>query len=458
MNFKLRFALLFTSFVAAILLVACTSIYFLYATYREEDYYSRVQSEGNDLYEIYTNLKQQSASVTQDDVLSLHRIELVNEQLFILDSTGATVFYIGGNGQERNKIPLVNLNTVKSKNVLRFADSLGNQVVVNYKEAQRQFLLVMAYDRVGLRKVSTMRLILAGVFGGSLLLTAIMAFLFVQQAIKPIVELSNQMQRTNELNLSERIWVRPAKDEINAIARNFNAMLERIRKAFEFRKSFVQHTSHELRTPLAVMLSQTEAALNSNYDVEGYRNVLMSLKEDQQHLIELTNSLLLISQNEQMEFMDEWPYVRIDELLYDTVAYFNKSFPDAKTAIAFETMPEDDAELLVKGNEALLKAAFINLMKNAYLYSDDQAVSIRLITDNQKVRIKFQNKGNQLSPEEAEKMMIPFFRGTNVGKKKGFGLGLAIINRIIQIHKGELAYKALDDNLNNFVVVLPVKG
>lgn len=456
MNFKLRFALLFTSFVAVILLIACTSIYFLYATYREEDYYSRVQSEGNDLFEIYNNLKQKSPTVTQDDVLSLHRIELVNEQLFILDTAGSIQFKLGG--QASFQMPMVNLATVKARKSIRYADLAGNQIVMSYKPMQQQFLIVSAFDRVGLRKVSTMRLILAGVFGGSLLLTAIMAFLFVQQAIKPIVELSNQMQRTNELNLSERIWVRPAKDEINAIARNFNAMLERIRKAFEFRKSFVQHTSHELRTPLAVMLSQTEAALNSNYDVEGYRNVLMSLKEDQQHLIELTNSLLLISQNEQMEFMDEWPFIRIDELLYDTVAYFNQSFPDAKTAISFETMPEEDAELMVKGNEALLKAAFLNLIKNAYLYSDDQAVNIRLITDNQKVSIKFQNKGNQLSPEEAEKMMIPFFRGTNVGKKKGFGLGLAIINRIIQIHKGELGYKALEGNLNNFVVVLPVKG
>jgi hypothetical protein len=193
-----------------------------------------------------------------------------------------------------------------------------------------------------------------------------MSFLFVGQAIKPIVELSNQMKRTNELNLSERILVKPAKDEINTIAQNFNAMLERLKNAFEFRKSYVHQTSHELRTPLAVMLSQTEAALNSNYDAAGYRKVLMSLKEDQQHLIELTNALLLISQNEQIEFMDEWPYLRIDELLFDTVAYFNKNFPDVKTAIAFDTMPLDDAELMVKGNESLLKAAFMNLLKNKF--------------------------------------------------------------------------------------------
>lgn len=159
-----------------------------------------------------------------------------------------------------------------------------------------------------------------------------------------------------------------------------------------------------------------------------------------------------------MEFMDEWPYLRIDELLFDTVAYFNKSFPDAKTTFSFDNLPSDDEQLMVKGNESLLRAAFMNLMKNAYLYSEDKSVNILLITDNKTVRIKFQNKGDQLSEEEAEKMMIPFFRGNNVGKKKGFGLGLAIINRIIIIHKGSLTYKAIDANMNRFIVVLPVKS
>ena len=92
MNLKLRFALLFTSFVAAILLIACTGIYFLYSTYREDDYYNRVQSEGNDLYDIYSNLKQKSPVVQQEDILRVHRIALVNERLYVLDSTGSLIF------------------------------------------------------------------------------------------------------------------------------------------------------------------------------------------------------------------------------------------------------------------------------------------------------------------------------------------------------------------------------
>ena len=128
MNLKLRFALLFTSFVAAILLIACTSIYFLYSTYREEDYYSRVQSEGDDLYEIYTNLKSKSSLVTQEQVFALHRIELVNERLYILDSMGKLEFIIGENSPMT--LPNFNLKVLKTKGVQKFTNQNEYQIVV----------------------------------------------------------------------------------------------------------------------------------------------------------------------------------------------------------------------------------------------------------------------------------------------------------------------------------------
>ncbi len=454
MNLKLRFALLFTSFVAGILLITCTSIYFLYASYREEDYYNRVELEGEDLYKIYQSLSMKNPIVKQKDVLEVHRIALINERLFVLDSNLSLTFSLGV--ASAVNIPQIDYAKVRKKGKLKLTDAAQNQIVAIYKPEQNAYLITEAFDRVGLKKVYTMSIILLGVFAGSLLLTAVISFLFVKQAIKPIVELSDQMQRTNVFNLSERITVKPARDEINAIAKNFNAMLERIRTGFEFRKSFVQQSSHELRTPLAVMLSQTEAALNSVNDVEGYRKVLLSLKEDQQHLIELTNALLQISQNEQLEFVDNWPSLRVDELLYDTVAYFNKSFPDGKIDISYDHLPDDDRELMVKGNESLLRSAFINLIKNAYLYSVDKAVQIIIYTGNEQLSIVFQNKGKQLKPDEVVKMFLPFFRGANAESKKGFGLGLAIIERIIQIHKGKLSYTAEGENLNQFSVEFPV--
>ena len=187
---------------------------------------------------------------------------------------------------------------------------------------------------------------------------------------------------------------------------------------------------------------------------QDYKELLISLKEEQQELIELTNSLLLISQYEQMGFAQEWPQLRIDEILYETVSNANRMFPGLTVNLAFTTLPENDSDFIIQGNESLLKSAFINLLKNAYLYSIDQKVDVNLESVGNEVRVYIESVGPQLQPDEVEKIMVPFYRGQNALKSKGFGLGLAIIDRIITIHKGKISYAALANNINCFTITL----
>jgi signal transduction histidine kinase len=260
----------------------------------------------------------------------------------------------------------------------------------------------------------------------------------VRAAVRPLKDLALQMEKTTVQNLTERVDETEAKDEINAIAKNFNAMLERLSKAFEFQKSFVYHASHELRTPLATMLSQTEAALNKNMTDTECKKTLVSLKEEQQEMIELTNSLLLISQFEHMGYVEDWPKLRIDEVIYETVSLSKKIFPDLEVNITFASLPEDDDDFVTRGNETLLKSAFSNLVKNAYTYSVDQKVHVTLDADGKTIFVHIDNAGTQLPSDEKESIMVPFFRGGNALTTKGYGLGLSMVYRFISIHKGTL--------------------
>jgi signal transduction histidine kinase len=103
-------------------------------------------------------------------------------------------------------------------------------------------------------------------------------------------------------------------------------MIERLKQTFEYQSVFVNHASHELRTPLAVMLSQTEAALNNQLNEVELRKVLLSLKDDQQGIIELTNSLLLLSQYEKNDDRLGWENIRLDELVYECITIAKKCF------------------------------------------------------------------------------------------------------------------------------------
>jgi signal transduction histidine kinase len=266
------------------------------------------------------------------------------------------------------------------------------------------------------------------------------------------VKLSEQINSISESNLTQRVRISRNNDELTLIARNFNEMLNRLEKAFTVQKSFVHHASHELRTPLASMLAQTELALREDRDTEGYKRVLESLKEDQQGLIDLTNSLLSLSQYEKIAAAGDWPPVRVDEILYETVEAARKMFKDINVNIGFREVPEDEDLLCVRANDALLKSAFLNLIKNAYRYSNDRKVAIFISANDDQVLITVENNGRQIPEEERSRLFIPFFRGQNAMGQKGFGLGLSIVNRIIHLHVGTVHYEAEGTDLNRFVV------
>jgi signal transduction histidine kinase len=453
MNLKLRFALLFTLFVAIILLVSSITIYVLFSAYRKEDYYRRVAREGVEVHNLFISLAQEDGKIANKLIKGIHDKALYYERLFILDSSGAVVFRFSDT-LHTPFLP-VSLEKIREIKTYKYNSSNKDEGVALYITETHSYIIVSGYDRNGYSKLANLKLILISIFFGSVLLAAFVSSVFVRQAVKPLKNLGLQMKKTTVQNLIERIEVPKAKDEINEIARNFNAMLERLKQAFDFQKSFVHHASHELRTPLATMLSQTESALSRDMSQEEYKKLLHSLHDEQVEMIDLTNSLLLISQYDEMNNAHDLPYIRIDEVLYETMSQAKRMFPGLIANIRFNIMPDnDDHDFTIRGNETLLKSAFSNLLKNAYMYSVDQKVNIILEPGGETIMVHFDNKGTQLPADEKENIMAPFFRGGNALKTKGHGLGLSIVYRSVSIHKGTVTYTPISNDINRFTITL----
>ena len=149
----------------------------------------------------------------------------------------------------------------------------------------------------------------------------------------------------------------------------------------------MQQASHELRTPLTSMLAQTEAAIDKDLSSRESNAILRSLKEDQQHLIELTNSLLLLSKYEKLPALTELAVIRVDETLYEAIDTIKLLFPDCSILVNFTTLPDNDSFLTVLGNEVLLRSALQNLVKNACFYSDDNHVAINIDANGAGIKI-----------------------------------------------------------------------
>jgi signal transduction histidine kinase len=454
MSIKLRFALIFSGFVAIMLAVSSISIYVLYSNFRETEFYNRVKSEGNIFHNYVYEIKDPKQAAMAKMLSGIYTNSVFDEKLVVIDSSGKVL-----NKLPENLEPTFNqalLNEIKFKKEIRY-ETDNYQTVGIYNTRTKYYTIASGFDISGYRKLQNLEIILAIVFFMGMLVTALFSFFFVQQAFKPLLALNKQIKRTTISNLKDRLMVVDNFPEINQIANSYNAMLERLSKAFEFQKSFVQHASHELRTPLAIMLSQTESAINKKMTEPDIHNLLVSLKEDQHGMIDLTNSLLLLSQYEQLGYQKDWPLTRVDEAVVEAASQVMQMFPDAMIHIGFKVIPESDEAFFVIGNESLLKSVFINLSKNAYLYASDKKVDILMETSKGKIKVQVVNNGATLSDEDSSQVMQPFYRGKNAlnANTKGFGLGLSIVTRILFAHHGLVEYDAPTPNTNRFTVILP---
>lgn len=450
MNIKVRFAFWFTIFVSVVLFISSLIIYILYSNFRAKEFYSRLSKEGISTHELFFDKKINNTNLNVRELEKDNEFALINLGIIIFDSSKKKVYnypdtFYQNIGQQKFKQAFLNKEVKLLEN--------SKEACFQYFDESGYYVYVSALDKYGVRKLNNIKLILVGVLLGGIVLSAIVSFLFVRQAFKPLRELSNQMLSTKNIEQTEPIKASDANDEISLIAKSYNSMIEQLKKSFEHQKNFVSHASHELRTPLATMLSQTEAALTNSFSSEQLRSVLVSLKEDQQGMIELTNSLLLLSQYENELAKKEFDIIRIDDILINCIEDTKKIFYDAIFTLDFLNVPNEE-DLYFMGNRTLIISAFRNLLKNGYQYSDNKKVATKVFANKTVIDIYFENTGEIIIEQQRDKLFIPFYRADNKNEQKGHGIGLAIVQRIVNVSNGTITYLTKGNSINCFHVQL----
>jgi signal transduction histidine kinase len=259
-------------------------------------------------------------------------------------------------------------------------------------------------------------------------------------------------------SLSRRIDEGNKRDEIAQLAINFNKMLERIESAFNIQRQFVSSASHELRTPLNAISSQLQLLLSQRRTSEEYEKALNSLLDDARALVNLTNGLLNLAQFNIDRQRDQFRPVRVDEILFAAQQELGKSRPNYHFQIEYGIMPDEESQLQIKGDETLLKTAFLNLMDNACKFSEDHSVKITFIAKYNSIEIIFQDKGIGISEEDQKKIFMPFFRGSNARNHiQGHGIGLALSHRIVQLHGGDIYIHSIVGEGSDIRVIFSTK-
>jgi signal transduction histidine kinase len=281
---------------------------------------------------------------------------------------------------------------------------------------------------------------------GAALLAAIAGWVAAGRILRPVHRLTAAARAASEQNLSQRIALRGPRDELRELADTFDAMLERLDRAFASQRQFIANASHELRTPLTVMRTAMDVVLAKPEPTRGELMAMAAeVRQAVDHSERLIEVLLVLARNDQVRALT-------DPLDLAAVA---EDALEGRTATAVTTTATL-GEAPVTGDGVLLERLVANLLDNAERYNiPGGTITISTTAESGSSLVRVVNTGPVVPPDQVERLFLPFTRLDDRTRHDGFGLGLTLVASIAAAHGGTVHATAVPAGGLDITVRLP---
>lgn len=286
-------------------------------------------------------------------------------------------------------------------------------------------------------------------------LAALLAWYLAGRSLRPVRSITAAARRTSADRLSERLALSGPKDEITELATTFDAMMDRLERAFDAQRRFVADASHELRTPIAVAATSIDVVLaKPDRTPQQLEAMAHDVRGALIRVEQLVDSLLALTRSEQLDRARE----QVD------LAILAEDALDAQggTIRARElTVDVQLHEARMIGDPALLDRMTRNLVDNAIRHNVDGGhVRVTTVATGSGVALTVTNSGAVIPVAAVEQLRKPFHRlgGRARTADHGLGLGLAIADAVCRAHGGRLTLQAIPSGGLEVRVDLPTSS
>ena len=314
--------------------------------------------------------------------------------------------------------------------VAELPDGLRLLIGRDLDERRRMFVIVAKAAQW-----SVLVVVVLGILGG----------IFVaRRVLQRIDAMTGTTQRIMTGDLSGRLPVGRSGDELDRLAGNLNAMLERIEALMKGLKEVSDNIAHDLKTPLTRLRNRAEEALAKSSCEADYRAALERTIEESDGLIRTFNALLMIARAESGQArgnMDDFDAAEVASGIHEL----------------YEPLAEDDGMTLrlkttpapLHGNRELIGQALANLVENAIKYGKPAQPGTVVSLDAKQILIEARREGDTVLlsvadrgpgiPEADRKHAVErFVRLDSSRSQPGSGLGLSLASAVATLHGGEL--------------------
>ncbi len=264
-----------------------------------------------------------------------------------------------------------------------------------------------------------------------------LGWLMAGRALRPVRTMSNRARGISERNLHERLALEGPDDELKELGDTFDGLLGRLEAAFESQRRFVANASHELRTPITLERALVEVALSDpNPSIESLRETcrrVLTASEQQERLIE---ALLTLARSQRG--LDARAPVDLREITAEVVRVLPPNGFEISTKLG---------DAATTGDPAMVERLVANLIENAIRYNEpDGWVTAWTGVRDGEPTLEVTNAGPVVKPDQVDELVKPFSRldgngsiaARNADARQGLGLGLSIVQAIVEAHGARL--------------------
>jgi len=354
------------------------------------------------------------------------------------------------------------ISAALKKKIIYTSYTLENDIpvrVINYlviTPEQERYLLQIGLPRVDVNKTMLRtKILLISLTPILLLLITLVGVGFVKRAFSPIKAIVNEVNAITAEDLSLRIESLNSKDEIGELVETFNQVISRLESSFTQIKQFSSDVSHELKTPLTILKGEIEVMLLSSRSSVEYEKILPSLLEEVDKLQKIISNLLFISHLESPQFDIVFSDINLNECVMEAFDGLYKLALTKEQKIDLDEL--DFCQL--SGDKHLLIRLFSNLLENAIKYTPHKGlIKISLHKNPQNIIAEISDNGIGMEKQSLDRIFDRFYRidESRNSKSGGTGLGLALVQKIAQIHQAKIEVESNPGQGSSFKIIFPI--
>jgi heavy metal sensor kinase len=292
--------------------------------------------------------------------------------------------------------------------------------------------------------ISTVALLIALATGGG--------WFMARRAVSGIEAVTRTAQKISGGTLEERVPVKAKRDEIDTLALTFNQMLDRIQALLKEIKEMSDNIAHDLRSPIARIRGAAEVTITSAKNLSEYEGMAASTIEECDRLLDMINTMLMISKTESGVNKPAGEDVDIAGIVLQACELFEPTAEDKKITLSCNV----SSGIHLIGDIPLIQRMLSNLLDNAIKYTlPDGVVNVAVSESPSHVFITFQDNGVGIAAGDLSRIFERFYRCDQSRSQSGIGLGLSLARAIARAHGGDISVVSMPNQGSTFTVDLP---